>query len=120
MSEAPFKVGQRVRMTAAFPSARLRTGVVVSVSKTKNRVGQQNWWVKVRKDGASPKTRPVTYYLFADDPYRMWVPVPTDALTLDQTAQALADAVKRGDTNAALVLADRVFELCGGTPAKKP
>jgi hypothetical protein len=110
---APFAVGQRVR---AKPSERAYyrhykkplTGVVVGVETYGPLVsgGAPEVFIMVRRDGAS-RARAFNA--------NRWEPVPLIDLTLDQTAQDLADAVKRGDTAAALALADRVFELCGGT-----
>lgn len=114
MSDAPFKVGQRVRVKERhrrfYPGFRSLTGVVVDVEFNRFSGGGVWWSVRVRRDGLK-----TSRWFLAD----RWELVPVHDLTLDQTAQSLADAVKRGDANAALALADRVFELCGGTP-KEP
>lgn len=108
MSEAPFKVGQHVRVLPEFRRMRWNktpTGVVVWVEPPSQIYTQ--WWVGVRRDGVK---RAVSG--FWQDHLEA---VPVSELTLDQTAQQLAGAVLAGDVSAALGLADRVFELCGGT-----
>jgi hypothetical protein len=112
VSEAPFKAGDRVRMKARFRPAfvyhRSLTGVVKAAGETlglPNGGAHQN--LRIHRDGLS---RPDAWGS------GMWERVPVTDLTLDQTAQQLADAVKAGDVTAAMLLADRVVELCGGTP----
>jgi hypothetical protein len=108
MSDAPFAVGQRVRLTPRPGAHRMRFSAGVVVALRAPGVPGRAWWVRVRRDGASPRSNE---WFYAPN----WEAVPTDDLTLDQAAQDLADAVKRGDVHAALALADCVFELCGGT-----
>jgi hypothetical protein len=116
MTGAPFQKGQRVRMTAmarlAHPKRKYYSGVVTRCRP----VGPLRiWYVSVRYDESKCKTQTQGH---ASE----WELIPTADLTADQTAQSLADAVKLGDTNAALVLADHIFELYGGTktPAPEP
>jgi hypothetical protein len=111
VSDAPFKVGDRVRLSAEgvkrLDGAEMwksRTGRVRRIERDGD-----DWFVHVARDQLS---RPDHYPYWSP----FWELVPVNELTLDQTAQALADAVKAGDVTAAMLLADRVVELCGGTP----
>lgn len=112
---APFYVGQRVRLT----DEALRIFRVHKLYRGKSTTGvvtgfkgpgydPSNWRVLVQRDGY--KSRPSPWMLW------QWEPVPIVDLTADETAQSLADAVKRGDLAAALPLADHLIELYGGTP----
>lgn len=112
MSEpAPFKAGQWVRMKPEHRrnhrNMKSFTGVVVSCGRYHP---NGRWHVRLKRDGLSSVSQHWA---------QLWEPVPTGDLTLDQTAQALADAVKVGDPHAALLLADRVMELVGGTPRER-
>jgi hypothetical protein len=108
---APFAVGQRVRVKPASRKyyrhyTKPLVGVVVGVETFRplESPAPPEVWLRVRRDGmASSRAQ----FFQAD----RWEAIPTDDLTLDQAAQDLADAVKRGDVHAALALADRVFEL---------
>ena len=104
----PFQVGQRVRVKRGYRWQRWKktpTGVVCWVQPPDDRFS--DWWVGVLRDGS--KSGMAGFFGTELEP------LPLVDLTLDQTAQSLADAVKAGDTNAALLLADRVMELCGAT-----
>lgn len=100
-------VGQRVRMTAhalaCFPRDRSCTGTVKSVFKSGN-----TDMLRIIRDGYSAR-RAQTFH-----PH-YWEPIPDGELTTDHTAICLAVSVLRGETDAAMLLADRVMELCGGT-----
>lgn len=108
MSDPTFSRGQRVRMTAkglaTFPRDRAHTGVVKAVHLG----GTGATYLSVHRDGY----RSTRYERFHAG---FWEPVPAGELAADHTAVSLAVAVLRGETDAAKLLADRVFELCGGT-----
>lgn len=115
-TEPPLRVGDRVRLRPGCrPTARYRTGTVVKVSREECTRGPF-WVFRIRRDGTSPNTGDVEYPVYERLPDRpaQWERVPLRDLTADETAQALADAVKAGNTEAALGLADHVFELYGG------
>lgn len=106
---APFKVGDRVALKPdARPGLKYRYGRVIAV-EWREGVVYERWTVRVKRDEASKKSFPV--FWDADE----CRPLLIDELFFDQVAQDLADAVKRGETHAAMALADRVMELCGGT-----
>ncbi len=108
----PFKVGDRVRVKhGTSPHIKYREGVVKSVRRSVATVDEEvidEWWyVVVKRKGHSD------HDFWAPD--GDWEVVPVDDMTTDETCQQLVAAYHRGDTAAALALADRIFELCGGT-----
>lgn len=108
----PFKVGQPIRMVAhRAGQTKFRTGVVAKI-RFRPSLGGDYWDLWIKRDGSKAKG----YRRSSWSPdHQFWEAIPINDLAMDQTAQALADAVRRGDLMAALPLADRVFELCGGS-----
>lgn len=110
-NEAPFKVGQRVRMTAHGRELyRARNphsyrGIVTRVVSVLN--CDNEWNVCVHRDGIK---RPDGEWWSG-----YWEAIPFDDLSLDDVCQQLVAAYHAGDKTAALGLAERVFELLGGT-----
>jgi hypothetical protein len=113
---APFKVGQRVRMSESgrkiWPGRKSFVGVVKSVGKPYAEFRLLGWYVKVSRDGVKGARH--------WEPVSSWKAVPLDDLTLDETCQQLVAAYHAGEKSAALGLAERVFELLGGTKRENP
>jgi hypothetical protein len=103
-----FYVGQRVRMTEyglrqICPiSEESKRGTVVSTW-----IESGFRYVRVQRDGRKTK---MTFF------FAHWEPIPVAEMAADETAKALVAAYTAGETNAALLLADRLIELHGGTP----
>jgi hypothetical protein len=87
---APFKVGDCVRMKPDrrrfYRNLKSYSGRVEEVRR-RTLGASAAWFVTVKRDGLSMRDR--REFVAAN-----WEVIPTDALTLDQTAQSLADAVK--------------------------
>lgn len=109
--ESPsFNVGDRVRMNPQRGQQMRRfkshTGVVILCGVNDDGFGNMVPQVYVKRDGVHSKE---WWHV------SWWLPIPRDELTRDETCQQLVCAYHRGDTDAALLLADRIFELCGGS-----
>jgi hypothetical protein len=111
----PFFVGQRVRFTQrALRCFKPRTaaahcGAVVSLVRTGN--APRDWNARVKHDGHK-RVSGQTWCGFLE-------PVPPGDLGLDETCRQLVAAYHAGeasgDYTAALLLADRIIELRGGS-----
>lgn len=113
----PFKVGDMVRLTPhghkTRPWLKLRRGIVMWIRPS------GGWDVPAWRFGLASFDKPTVckrWELISSSGAHIpeWELVPAADLTTDETAQALARAVLAGDTEAALGLADHVFEIYGG------
>ena len=105
---APFKVGQHVRVKEPHRFQRWKkqpVGVVVWVDPPGRAMNA--WFVGVRREG----TKCAIHGFWGE----RLEPIPLDDLSLDETCAQLVAAYHAGDKTAAIGLADRIVELCGGT-----
>ena len=121
-SEPPFRVGDRVRMKPDArhlrPQRKRFAGVVLKVTMYQPAAypGMAAWAVRIRLDGAAPKSSTKIYLFESSRTEWQWEREPVSEMALDHVCQTLARAVLDGhDMTAALALADRVYELCGAT-----
>lgn len=108
--QPPFKVGDRVRVVVGTsPKIKHREGVVYKI----NFYGEINprWEIVISRKGHER----YSWWAWKREEGVEWERIPTTDMNADDTCRELVAAYHRGDTDAALILADRIFELCGGT-----
>lgn len=115
--ECPLKVGMRVRRwhtKSKRPDGSPHSGTVVGVVQNRwFREGDpesSRYKVIIKLDSQLKGNAPPREYF----PFE-WVHRPDETLLLDDTCKALVAVYLAGDQTAALGLAERIFELMGGT-----
>ncbi len=111
--QPPFKPGDRIRIKQKFIGLRMkhRTGTVSHLDP-----GFDSGAICVNYIPDTPRKCRTYFFIYPEEECE-WELIPLHDLSEDTVAVLLAKAVLAGDINAARPLADRVFEICGATPA---
>lgn len=109
--EAPFKSGDFVRIKKRFASRfKYKTGVVVEVEENSS-ISGPFWWVHIKRSNSSDL---YAWFIPSRDNFQ-WELSPLEDWRSDEVSTLLAQSVLDGNLDAALLLADRIFEIYGGT-----